>query len=154
MSRLQECEALLGDDTEPVNVGDEDISKTVTPERFSLEEMAQIGRLINGLGVLGNQLIRHSVPEHRRRASAILRTVKQQHEGLLRRLDGLARSSGDESALRLIEDLSGPAADIIRQLDLARRCLAASAFLGHCIVTLGARPALQDQNERFKQRLH
>ena len=52
---------------------------------------------------------------------------------MLRQLDKLARDSGDKSALRLIEDLARIPANLIQILAVVRRCLMASAFLGHCI---------------------
>ena len=147
---------MLGDNAGPpgAGAGNEDPTKTVEDERFSLEETIQIGRLINGLSVFGCQLIKLNSLEFRRKAVALLQSVRQQHEVLLKRLDRLARSSGEESALRLIEDLNTPPGDVARELLVARRCLAACAFLGHCVAILGPRPTLQAQADRAGQSLH
>jgi hypothetical protein len=48
-------------------------------------------------------------------------------------LDEVAREQSDESPLRVIEDLVRLPSDIAQMLTLVRRCLLASAFLGHCL---------------------
>ena len=77
-----------------------DPSKTARAELFSREETVHIAKVINGLGAFGSQLIKLNSLDLRRKALALLQSVKQQHEGLLKRLDRMARSSGDESAPR------------------------------------------------------
>jgi hypothetical protein len=101
--------------------------------QFTATELEGIGKLINGLGVIGSQaLLRHSSNMYEK-AWALLQNTRQQDDRLLRRLDEMARTSGDESVLRLIEDIPLAPNDILHNLQIVRRCLAASAFLGHCV---------------------
>ena len=72
-------------------------------------------------------------PEFSLRALANLAKVKKEDEALLKRLDAVAREQEDESPLRLIEDLARVPTDVAQILSLVRRCLLASAFLGHCM---------------------
>jgi hypothetical protein len=147
---------LLDDKATPSNsdAGSGGSTRTVQAGFFSLEETVNIAKLINGLGVFGSQLIKLHSPDVRRKALALLQSVKQEHEGLLKRLDRLARASGDESALRVIEDTSGALADIAGELTLAKRCFAACAFLGHCIATFGPLQTSPKQPELAKRQLH
>lgn len=62
-----------------------------------------------------------------------IRNVQQEHEQLLKKLDELAREQADERPLRLIEDMARSPRDMAQMLGLIRRCLAASAFFGHCL---------------------
>jgi len=62
-----------------------------------------------------------------------LTKLKNEQEELIKRVDELAREQGEESPLRLIEDLRRVPADVAQMLTLVRRCLAASAFLGHLL---------------------
>jgi hypothetical protein len=113
----------------------EQIARLESDGRFTRLEIEHVGRLINGLGIMGCQILFRSSDVLNRRAYALLQKIRQQEEPILRRLDQLARLSNDESALKLIDDLgSQHPNDAVENLKLARRCLAASAFLGHCIV--------------------
>ena len=114
--------------------GQEQVAQSVTVARFTNREVEQAARLINGLGIVGSQILFRCSAVLYRRAYALLQKIKQQDEPFLKRLDELARSSNDESALKLIDDLGSLSNDVAKNLNLARRCLAASAFLGHCIV--------------------
>ena len=102
---------------------------------FTAAETEMLGRLVNGLGIVGSQLILRNRPDLHLQAHANLRKCKSEHEELLKRLDQIARQSEDESALRLIEDLDVVPTDATQNLLVARRCLLAAAFLGHCIVS-------------------
>jgi hypothetical protein len=62
-----------------------------------------------------------------------LTKLKNEQEELLRRLDELAREHGEENPLRLIEDLPRAPVDLAQMLTLVRRCMLASAFLGHLL---------------------
>lgn len=106
---------------------------------LSPAEVDTLGKLVNNFGILGSQLIQRSRPDWHRSAFANLQRVKASDEPLVRRVDQLARISGDEGALRLIEDLEKSPEDTLQCLTLARRCLLASAFLGHCIATIRPR---------------
>jgi hypothetical protein len=129
----------------------------MTETRFTHPEMEKLARLVNNFGILGSQLICrssqlmcrilgsqlicHSQPDLGQLAHANLQNLKISDEQLLRRVNQLARKSGDEGALRLIEDLERlPSADPMQSLSLARRCLLASAFLGHCIAAASRHP--------------
>ena|SRR5947209_5966540 len=75
------------------------------------------------------------------------------NEDLLRRLDEFARAQGDESSLRLIEDLPSMPCDVAQILTFVRRCLLVSAFLGHCIAQ-PARPEIASEAFGEGRRLH
>ena len=98
-----------------------------TPEREKL------GVLVNNFSIFATQILSQNSPDFCRTALANLAKVKKEDQALLRRLDKLAREHNDESALRLIEDLPRVPADLAQMLTLVRRCLLASAFLGHCL---------------------
>lgn len=100
---------------------------------FTPAEREKMGVLVNNLSVFAAQLLTGGDQEVARRAIYNLGKVKQTHEALLRHLDKLALQSDDESALRLIEDLGQVPANLTQILAAVRRCLSASAFLGHCI---------------------
>jgi hypothetical protein len=89
--------------------------------------------LINNLCFYASQLMVQSSPEISQRALLNLGKVKNEHEPLLKRLDEIAREQGDESPLRVIEDLVRLPNDIAQMVRLVRRCLLVSAFLGHCL---------------------
>jgi len=103
---------------------------------FTLSEIGELARLVNSLGIIGAQLIARNRPEHYQRAHANLQNFRRTNKELLERIDGMARNTGDESALRLAEDLEKLPADVAQALQLARRCLLASAYLGHCIAAV------------------
>ena len=134
--------------------GQEEVAKPVTVDRLTHHEVEQAARLINGFGIIGSQIVFRSSMELYRRAYTLLQKIKQQDEPFLRRLDKLARSSNDESALRLIEDLASQPTDVAQSLAFARRCLAASAFLGHCIVSLCVRTEAKFATPDQAQSLH
>jgi hypothetical protein len=99
-------------------------------------EIGELARLVNSFGIIGGQLIAKSRPEHYQRAHANLQNFRRSNKELLERIDGMARQTGDESALRLSEDLEKVPTDVAQALQLARRCLLASAYLGHCIAAV------------------
>jgi hypothetical protein len=134
--------------------GQEQVAKPVAVDRLTHHEVEQAARLINGFGIIGSQIVFRNSMELYRRAYTLLQKIKQQDEQFLRRLDKLARSSNDESALRLIEDLATQPNDVAQCLSFARRCLAASAFLGHCIVTLCGRAEAKLATPEQAQSLH
>ena len=123
--------------------GDNDVARRGSLDALYLTaaEIETLGMVVNALGVVGSQLILRHRPELLLHAQANLRKGKAEHEDLLKRLDQAARHSQDESALRLIEDLEILPADAAHSLQAARRCLAAMAFLGHCIAAHGHPPA-------------
>jgi len=118
-------------------MGEDDLTGRValTELYFTAAEIETLGRLVNGLGIIGSQLILRNRPDLYPQAHANLRKCKSEYEELLKRLDRIARQSEDESALRLIEDLDVVPTDATQNLLVARRCLLAAAFLGHCIVS-------------------
>jgi hypothetical protein len=111
----------------------------MTETQFTSIEVEKLGRLVNNLGILGSQLICRNQSGLGHLAHTNLQNIKKSDEQFLKRLSQLARNSGDESALRLIEDLERIPDDPVRSDDpiqslyFARGCLFASAFLGHCI---------------------
>jgi hypothetical protein len=115
--------------------GDNDVARraTLSEPYFTPAEIETLGMLVNGLGIVGSQLILRHRPDLYLHAHANLRKRRSEHEDLLKRLDHFARQSKDESAVRLIEDLDIMPADAVQSLQAARRCLLAAAFLGHCI---------------------
>lgn len=100
---------------------------------LSVAEREMLGALVNNINVFAAGIISHARLELREAALTNITKIRQKHEPLLKRLDELARSQGDESPLRLIEDFPLPCKDLAQLLTLVRRCLLASAFLGHCI---------------------
>jgi hypothetical protein len=114
-------------------------------------EIGNLARLVNYFGIIGGQLISRSRPQHYQRAHANLQNFRRGSKELLEKVDAMARKTGDESALRLAEDLEREPADLAQGLNLARRCLLASAYLGHCIaeadraVSTTATPAQPDK---------
>jgi hypothetical protein len=100
---------------------------------FAVTEVEQLARLINSLGIVGAQLMVRHRPDHYQRAQTNLQNFRHKNRELLDRVHSLALKSGDESALRLVEDLERVPPDAMQALVLVRRCLLASAFLGHCI---------------------
>jgi hypothetical protein len=100
---------------------------------FTVTEREKLGALVNNFSIFAAQLVVGAGTDLATRALANLAKIKMEHDDLLRRLDELARESGDESALRLIEDLPRMPGDLAQSLTVIRRCLLASAFLGHCM---------------------
>jgi hypothetical protein len=100
---------------------------------FTAAEREKMAILVNNICIYATQLIVHDGVGFATRALANLAKVKKENEDLLKRLDQLARESGDESPLRLIEDLTRMPSDMAQMLTVVRRCLAASAFIGHCL---------------------
>jgi hypothetical protein len=100
---------------------------------FTTTERERMAVLINNLCFYASQLVVQSSPEISQRALLNLGKVKTEHELLLKRLDEVARKQGDESPLRVIEDLARLPNDVAHIIRLVRQCLLASAFLGHCL---------------------
>ena len=107
----------------------------MVPARITLSasEREKVGVLINNIGVYASQLMHQDLPGVATRALANLAKFKAENEDLLKRLDEVARELGDASPLRLVEDLARTPADVAQMLTLVRRCVLASAFLGHCL---------------------
>jgi hypothetical protein len=121
---------------------------------FAATDIGQLARLINSFGIIGAQLMIRHRPDHYQRAQTNLQNFRRKNRELLDRVHALALKSGDESALRLAEDLERVPADAMQALVLARRCLLASAFLGHCIAH-AEQPAVQPSDEpQVARRLH
>ena len=120
---------------------------------FTAAERERLGILVNNLTVYAAQIMLQSSPEFTRRALANLVKVKNEDEALLKRLDEIARDQGDESPSRLIEDLARLPADLAQMLTLVRRCLLASAFLGHCVAQ-PSHPEIASEALRSEKRLH
>jgi hypothetical protein len=89
--------------------------------------------VVNNLCFYGSHLVIQGSPESSQRALINLGKVKNEQEALLKRLDEVAREQSDESPLRVIEDLAQLPNDVAQMMTLVRRCLLASAFLGHCL---------------------
>ena len=100
---------------------------------FTTTERERLGVLVNNLSFYASQLMIQGSPELAKRALAQLDKMKNDDDALLRRLDEIAREQSDESPLRVIEDLVRLPSDIAQMLTLVRRCLLASALLGHCL---------------------
>jgi hypothetical protein len=100
---------------------------------LTITERERIGVIVNNIAFYAAQLMMQASPDLSKRALANLAKSKREHDLLLKRLDEAARAQSDESPLRLIEDLARLPADVAQTLTLVRRCLLASAFLGHCI---------------------
>ena len=123
------------------------------PIVFTATERERLGVFINNLSMLAAQMMLQSSPEFSRRALANLAKIRSDDGPLLKRLDELARESGDESPLRLIEDLARQPTDIAQMMTTVRRCLLASAFLGHCI-TQPTHPHVAAEAVNSVRRLH
>ena len=107
----------------------------MTEQYFTAGEIEILGKVVNSLGIMGSQILLRHRPELYLQAHANLRKCRNDSEELLKRLDHMARQSKDESTLRIIEDLDVMPEDATQSLHIARRCLLASAFLGHCIAS-------------------
>lgn len=116
-------------------------------------EIEKLGIAVNGLGVLGSQVVLRQRPDLLQAAHRNLQKLRQEEPDLLRRMDEMARKTSDESALRLIEDLDRLPTDAMPCIALARRCLLACAFLGHCIA-ISSHPPVQQQAQVADKTLH
>ena len=121
---------------------------TLTPA-----EREKIGVVINNVSVFAAEILSGGGKGFARRALANLAKVKKEHEDLLKHLDGFAREQGDESPLRLIEDLASIPSDVAQMLTLIRRCLLVTAFLGHCSAQ-PSQPHLDPEPLSKEKRLH
>ena len=95
-------------------------------------ERERLAIVVNNLCFYASQILQGS-PVLSQRALANLAKAKNEQEALLKRLDDVAREQGDESLLRVIEDLARLPTDVSQMMTLVRRCLLAAAFLGHCL---------------------
>jgi hypothetical protein len=120
---------------------------------FSATELGKLARLVNALAIIGAQLIGRHPPDHYQRAHINLRNFRRNNKELLEKIHSMAGESRDESALRLAEDLERMPPDVIQALALARRCLLASAFLGHCIAA-SDQPHIQTDAPHLDRQLH
>jgi hypothetical protein len=96
-------------------------------------EREKLGALVNNISIYAAQIITRTLAGLVTTALGNLTKLKNEQEELIKRVDELAREQGEESPLRLIEDLRRVPADVAQMLTLVRRCLAASAFLGHLL---------------------
>ena len=120
---------------------------------FSATEREEFGVLVNNLNVFAAEVLDRTQFALQARALTNLAKLKKGNEDLLRRLDEFARAQGDESSLRLIEDLPSMPCDVAQILTFVRRCLLVSAFLGHCIAQ-PARPEIASEAFGEGTRLH
>ena len=127
--------------------------KTPLKMLFTPAERNRLGVLINNISFLGSQLISQAAPELIGCALANLAKGTEQENVLLKRVDEMARAHSEESPLRLIEDLAPGRGDVAQMLTLVRRCLLASAFLGHCIALPNGAELPAEQSSAQK-RLH
>ena len=123
------------------------------PRGFSTAEREKLGVLVNNLTVYATQLLTHSGPDFSTRALTNLAKLKREHAELLKALDKLAREQNEENPLRLIEDLPRLPSDIAQGLTLVRRCLLASAFIGHLLAQPTHPEAAAEARDKEK-RLH
>ena len=120
---------------------------------FTSTERERLGVIVNNIGIYGSQLIQQTGAEFTRMALANLARVREQNHEVLRRLDELAREQGEESPLRLVEDMVRLPADAAQILTLLRRCLLVSAFLGRCLAESSALVATPTQPDK-KDQMH
>ena len=100
---------------------------------FTAPEREKLGVLINNISIYGSQLVTRGGSEILMRALTNIANLQKEHEDLLKRLHELSQEKNEESPLRLIEDLRRVPVDVATMLTLVRRCLLASAFLGHLL---------------------
>jgi hypothetical protein len=100
---------------------------------FTAKERERSGVLINNISFYATQLIQQTATDLTAKALANLAKVKEEDEDLLKRLDELARVHGEESPLRLIEDLTRVPTDAVQIFTMIRRCMLVCAYLGRCI---------------------
>lgn len=120
---------------------------------LTITERERLGVLINNLSFYASQIMLQGSPELAKRALANLDKMKNEDDALLKRLDEVARDQSDESPLRVIEDLVRMPTDIAQMMTLVRRCLLASAFLGHCLAQ-PAHPVPAAEALSLEKRLH
>jgi hypothetical protein len=120
---------------------------------FSATEREKFGVLVNNISVFAAEVLDRTQPALQARALTNLAKLKNGNEDLLRRLDEFARAQGEQSPLRLIEDLPSMPCDLAQILSLVRRCLLVSAFLGHCIAQ-PARPEIASEAFGEETRFH
>lgn len=120
---------------------------------FSVTERERLGVLVNNLSIYAAQMMLQGSPDLSRRALSNLTRVKKDDEPLLKRLEEIARELGDESPYRVIEDLARLLTDMAQAMTLVRRCLLASAFLGHCLAQ-PSQPAITTEAQGSEKRLH
>jgi hypothetical protein len=101
--------------------------------------------------VLALQFLKRDASDVFMLALKSIRKVQEEHEQLLKQLDALARAQADECPLRLIEDIVRVPSDVAQMLTLIRPCLAASAFLGHCLARSGEAISGQFTDETEKR---
>jgi hypothetical protein len=121
---------------------------------FTPQEREKLGVLVNNIAIFAAQMVNHRGSAFTAQALMNLAKLTREDEDFLKRLDQLAREQQDESPLRLIEDLAQVPSGVLEKLTVVRRCLLASAFLGHCM----AQPAFPDLAavpiSQEKQQLH
>ena len=100
---------------------------------FTAHEREKLGVLVNNIAIFAAQIVNQRGAAFTAQALMNLTKVAREDEDFLKRLDQLAREQQDESPSRLIEDLPQLPNDLMQKLTIVRRCLLASAFLGHCI---------------------
>ena len=115
-------------------VGQQSISEEITLGSLTHREIEQLGKLVNAFSAMGQQVIAATSADMCHRAHELLHKVRRQDEPFLKRLDKLARLTNDESPLQLMSDIKSTPGDVVEGLKLARRCLGACMFLGHCMV--------------------
>ncbi len=120
---------------------------------FTAAEREKMGILVNNLCIYATQIINQDRSSFSTRALTNLAKLQNEDAEFMRRLDGLAREHGDESPLRLVEDLARTPADMAQMLTLVRRCLAASAFIGHCLAQPD-HPGITSETLSHERRLH
>lgn len=120
---------------------------------FTATERERLGAVVNNLSFYAAQIMLQGSPELCRRALANLGRVKNEDEALLKRLDEVAREQSDESPLRVIEDLVRLPTDMAQMMILVRRCLLATAFLGHCLAQ-PTHPPVASEAVNSDKRLH
>lgn len=103
------------------------------PITFNALEREKMGVLVNNISVYATQLLSRNGAHLTARALTNLGKLRREQQDLLKRLDGLAREQNEEMPLRLIEDMRSVPVDLAQMLSLVRRCLFASAFIGHLL---------------------
>ena len=103
---------------------------------MTVAEGEVLAKLINGFGMLGAQMLSRTRPDLCARAIGNLKDCRDTYGDVFKKLHALSRRQGDESPLRMIEDIEIQPADTIGYFRIAQRCLLACAFLGHCAAHL------------------
>lgn len=121
---------------------------------FNTLEREKLGVLVNNISVYAAQLLSRNGPDLVARALTNLGKLRKEQQDLLRRLDALAREQGEEMPLRLIEDMRSVPVDVAGMLSLVRRCLFASAFIGHLLAQPIHPAAVATDAAKEAKRLH